>query len=131
MEGYQRARVEPAPGVAVDGAVFGGGRDELLALANGRRTPRDLAFALGRGVYATTLELSRMQREGLLVTTSHRAGLSPAAESEPQSAGEPASAPAADNSGLPRRRRGRHSESDAGADMSMLLRLLRPRSSSD
>jgi hypothetical protein len=133
FDGYQRARVEPAPGVAVDGAVFGGGRDELLALANGRRTPRDLAFALGRGVYATTLELGRMQQEGLLVTTSHRAGLSSAAaaEPEPPAADEPAAPATPAANGLPRRRRGRHSDSDAGADMSMLLRLLRPRSSSD
>ncbi|HEY2279387.1 MAG TPA: hypothetical protein VGI00_13595 [Streptosporangiaceae bacterium] len=61
------------PGAVAPGAVLGSDRDELLALANGRRTPRDLAFALGRGVYATTLELGRMQHEGLLVTTSVRA----------------------------------------------------------
>ena len=76
LAGYQRARVQPAPGVVPADLVLGAGRDELLALANGRRTPRDLAFALGRGVYATTLELGRMQHEGLLVTTSHRAALS-------------------------------------------------------
>ncbi len=204
LTGYQRARVQPAPGVVLDGLVLGSGRDELLALANGRRTPRDLAFALGRGVYATTLELGRMQHEGLLVTTSHRAAPSspatpkastarastarastaqaetaraepapaasepdarePAASepaaSEPadreQAASEPAShEPVADGEpaepaaasapappaeaangdrpaghGLTRRRRGRHGE-DAGADMSVLLRLLRPRSSGD
>jgi hypothetical protein len=159
LDGYRRARVEPVPGAVAPGTVLGGGRDELLALANGRRTPRDLAFALGRGVYATTLQLTRMQQEGLLMTTSLRAGpplpagsprpTPPWARAEP-----PASAPVADNSdgtdrtnsdrgdsdhddhtpdhgGLPRRRRGRHGEADAGPDMSVLLRLLRPRSSGD
>jgi len=143
LAGYQRARVSPAPGVVPAETVLGGGRDELLALANGRRTPRDLAFALGRGVYATTLELSRMHTDGLLVTTSHRAGPplpAPARASATPAAPAPAASqkdgdPAPDSAGtggLPaRRRRGRHSESDAGADMSMLLRLLRPRSSGD
>jgi hypothetical protein len=143
LTGYQRARVEPAPDVATGGPVLGGGRDELLALANGRRTPRDLAFALGRGVYATTLELGRMQYEGLLVTTSHRAGPPPPASPRASSAPArlaPADPGAGDESasdgdpsghGLPRRRRGRHHEADAGADMSILLRLLRPRSSGE
>ncbi|HEY2237612.1 MAG TPA: hypothetical protein VGI21_02425 [Streptosporangiaceae bacterium] len=179
LTGYQRARVQPAPGVVPADLILGGGRDELLALANGRRTPRDLAFALGRGVYATTLELGRMQHEGLLVTTSHRAPPSslatpqastapastapastapaktvraepapatsepansePVADhepAEPAAASEPAPPAEATNGdrpgghGLTRRRRGRHGD-DAGADMSMLLRLLRPRSSGD
>jgi pyruvate/2-oxoglutarate dehydrogenase complex dihydrolipoamide acyltransferase (E2) component len=174
LTGYQRARVQPAPGVVPADLILGGGRDELLALANGRRTPRDLAFALGRGVYATTLELGRMQHEGLLVTTSHRAAPSslatpqastapastapaktvraepapatsepansePVADhepAEPAAASEPAPPAEATNGdrpgghGLTRRRRGRHGD-DAGADMSMLLRLLRPRSSGD
>jgi hypothetical protein len=179
LTGYQRARVQPAPGVVPADIVLGGGRDELLALANGRRTPRDLAFALGRGVYATTLELGRMQHEGLLVTTSHRAAPSSratpqastahaepapadtkpadtkpadskppdsnAAESKPADskpadgdplASEPAQPAGAANGdrpaghGLTWRRRGRHGE-EAGADMSVLLRLLRPRSRRD
>jgi hypothetical protein len=168
LTGYQRARVQPAPGVTASGTVFGGGRDELLALANGRRTPRDLAFALGRGVYATTLELGRMQHEGLLVTTSHRAApprlATPPASTapapsepdapeeaapeeaaadlaapeeaaeppaEPAEPGEPANGDRATGHGLAWRRRGRHGGEDAGADMSALLRLLRPRSSGD
>ncbi len=89
LTGYQRARVQPAPGVVPADLVLGGGRDELLALANGRRTPRDLAFALGRGVYATTLELGRMQHEGLLVTTSHRAAPSSPATPGQHRPGQP------------------------------------------
>ena len=170
LEGYRRARVEPVPGVVAPGTVLGGGRDELLALANGRRTPRDLAFALGRGVYATTLALTRMQQEGLLMTTSLRAGpplppASPRPATSPRPTPPwarvepPAPSPVVDDAsgtdrtkrdqdgsdpgdsdhddhtpghgGLPRRRRGRHGETDAGPDVSGLLRLLRPRSSGD
>ncbi|MEV7252869.1 hypothetical protein [Streptomyces cyaneofuscatus] len=38
----------------------------LLRTANGRRTPRDIAFVLGRGVYAVMLDLARMNESGLL-----------------------------------------------------------------
>ncbi|NEE37109.1 hypothetical protein G3M53_68400, partial [Streptomyces sp. SID7982] len=38
----------------------------LLRAANGRRTPRDIAFVLGRGVYAVMLDLARMNESGLL-----------------------------------------------------------------
>jgi len=97
-----RARVTLVPGAVRADLALGGGRDELAALANGRRTPRDLAFALGRGVYATMLELGRMQADGLIVT-----GPGAAAPAEAPSAGR--SPAAADNAGgtqsLPRRRR--------------------------
>ncbi|HEX6854507.1 MAG TPA: hypothetical protein VF204_04355 [Streptosporangiaceae bacterium] len=49
------------------GVLPGPGQREILALANGRRTPRDIAFALGRGVYAVTLEVDRMRRAGLVL----------------------------------------------------------------
>lgn len=39
---------------------------EILFLADGRRTPRDIAFAVGRGVYQVAVEASRMVGEGLL-----------------------------------------------------------------
>lgn len=41
-------------------------RREILHHANGRRTARDVAFLTGRGVYAVTVEISRMLAEGLL-----------------------------------------------------------------
>jgi hypothetical protein len=147
LAGYRRARVEPVPGAIAPGSVLGGGRDELLALANGRRTPRDMAFALGRGVYATTVQLGRMQQDGLLMTTSLRAGppwadsasAAPAHGAGTTAASAPVAGDPVDDDApggsLPRRRRGRSDhgrrEADAGADMSMLLRLLRPRSSGD
>jgi hypothetical protein len=68
----------------------GDGRAEILALANGRRTARDMAFVLGRGVYAVTLQLARMCDAGLLVVDSSRA----AAARRPGP--DPAAAPAAD-----------------------------------
>jgi hypothetical protein len=78
----------------------GDGQAEILALANGRRTARDMAFALGRGVYAVTLQLSRMCDAGLLEVGSSRRAAPPRAQAAPAPA-EPPQAPAA----LPRRRR--------------------------
>jgi hypothetical protein len=48
-------------------------QEQLLALANGRRTARDMAFVTGQGVYAVSLELTRMNRAGLVTVTSRRA----------------------------------------------------------
>jgi hypothetical protein len=61
-------------------------QQELAALANGRRTPRDLAFITGRGVYALSLELTRMHRADLVTITSQRA-IRPAGEPADQPAG--------------------------------------------
>ena len=49
------------------GRVLGPGQDEILALVDGRRTPRDLAFALGQGLYETMLELTRMRAANAVV----------------------------------------------------------------
>ncbi|MFG3497320.1 MarR family transcriptional regulator [Streptomyces sp. NPDC047928] len=46
-------------------------RREILFLANGRRTARDIAFVIGRGVYHVTVEMSRMLGEGLLERTAY------------------------------------------------------------
>jgi hypothetical protein len=67
---HDRDRITAVPGAVRPGVRLGDGQDEILALADGRRTPRDLAFALGRGVYATMLQLARMQQAGLLATVS-------------------------------------------------------------
>ena len=71
-------RIIATPGVVRPGVRLGDGQDEILALADGRRTSRDLAFALGRGVYATILQLARMHEAGLLVTAAQRAAPRPA-----------------------------------------------------
>ena len=57
-----RDRIVATTGAVQPGVRLGDGQDEILALADGRRTARDIAFALGRGVYATMLQLARMQR---------------------------------------------------------------------
>jgi len=67
---YRRERLIAAPGAVRPGVRLGAGQDEILALADGRRTARDLAFALGRGVYATMLQLAGMHEAGLLVAAS-------------------------------------------------------------
>jgi hypothetical protein len=44
----------------------GPGQGEILMLADGRRTIRDLAFTLGRGLYGTMMELARMRAANLV-----------------------------------------------------------------
>jgi hypothetical protein len=125
---HGRDRWQTAGNGPAVGLRLGGGRDELLALANGRRTARDIAFALGRGVYAVTLELAAMHAEGLLVPSAPRMAATvprPAPAPAPASAGN--SEPSAP---LPRRRRapGQSSRARAAgsqADRAALLRLLR------
>jgi hypothetical protein len=75
-----RDRIVAATGAVQPGVRLGEGLDEILALADGRRTGRDLAFALGQGVYATMLQLARMQQAGLLVAVSPRAADAAAAQ---------------------------------------------------
>lgn len=45
---------------------------DLVRLCPGRRTPRDLAWSLGRGVLATTVEVCGLMELGVLGTTSDR-----------------------------------------------------------
>lgn len=124
-----RDRVAAVPGVKRRGVLLGGGRDEILALADGRRTPRDLAFALGHGLYATMLQLARMRGEGLIA---------PRARGVPSDSGDDASTPVAarhngtTESGLPLRQKGRPAPPPPVADtasrpLSAVRRLLRPR----
>ncbi|WP_327072794.1 hypothetical protein OG196_08590 [Kitasatospora purpeofusca] len=82
-----RTRIRPAAGVSGVGGVdgvggvggVGGGalpgpaavriparHREILAAATGRRTARDIGFALGRGVFAVLLDLVRMDARQLL-----------------------------------------------------------------
>ncbi|MDX2526052.1 DUF4388 domain-containing protein [Streptomyces europaeiscabiei] len=58
-----RARPEPVSGHATpehDGRLTRRHRD-LVESVNGRRTPRDIAFARGRGLYAVMLDLIRLE----------------------------------------------------------------------
>ena len=108
-----RERVAAVPGAVRPGVILGAGRDELLALADGRRTTRDLAFALGRGLYPTMLRLARMRAEGLIAPVAP--GLPPGPGDEDHAAGTGAGETTA---GLPRRQK----------DRPVARRLLRPRS---
>ncbi|MFD9907345.1 MarR family transcriptional regulator [Streptomyces sp. NPDC059063] len=79
-------------------------RREILYFADGRRTPRDIAFTSGRGVYTVTVEASRMLGEGLL----ERAGPStpapaPGPSPAPLSRRAPTRAPEPPADDLPRR----------------------------
>jgi hypothetical protein len=122
-----RERLAAAPAAARRGAVLGGGRDEILALVNGRRTARDLAFALGHGLYATMLQVARMRADGLLAPVA--AGELPA----PGDWGEPPGGDEAiTTSGLPRRQKARvapppRAEELASKPFPVVRRLLRPR----
>jgi hypothetical protein len=108
---HDRDRVTSVQGAWIPQVGPGDGRAEILALANGRRTARDIAFVLGRGVYAVTLQLARMCDSGLLVIGSSRAAAPRRAAPDPAPA--PAQADDAAGAGnadasppLPRRRRG-------------------------
>jgi hypothetical protein len=123
--GRAHARVAMVPGAVRPGVTLGRGRDELAALADGRRTPRDLAFALGRGIYATILELRRMQADGLITNAT-----GPAAPTEDAGAGRPPAL--ADSTGatesLPRRRRDHASATTrTGRELPAASRMLRLR----
>ncbi|WNV90975.1 hypothetical protein [Umezawaea sp. Da 62-37] len=59
-----RDRVVAVPGA--ESAALTARRREIVAHATGRRTARDLAFVLGRGLYPVTVEISLMLGGGLL-----------------------------------------------------------------
>ena len=122
-----RERVMAVPGAVRPGALLGGGRDEILAAADGRRTSRDLAFVLGRGLYVTMLQLTRMRAEGLIASAGPGAALEPGDEDRPTAASAAATA-----AGLPRRRNDRPLESPRTGDLPSqplpsVLGMLRPR----
>jgi hypothetical protein len=128
-----RDRIVATTGAVQPGVRLGDGQDEILALADGRRTARDIAFALGRGVYATMLQLARMQQGGLLVAVSSRAADAAAAQTR---------RPAANNdvpvvAGLPRRQRDMPGSSrrpwvpGRAPEVRAPLGLLRPRATRD
>lgn len=59
-----RERVMPSADWA-DGDLPAG-RREIFTQATGRRNARDIAFAVGRGLYPVTVEISRMLADGIL-----------------------------------------------------------------
>jgi hypothetical protein len=113
------------------GVVPGPGQREILALANGRRTARDVAFALGRGVYAVTLEIDRMRGAGLVLIDPGTVRVPPYLGLA-GAAGDPYPPPAPGQGSIPRRRRGSTpsaapppAPAQAQPDRNGLMRLLR------
>jgi hypothetical protein len=122
-------RVAAGPAAERAGRGRGPGADEILALADGRRTPRDLAFARGRGLYETMLQLARMRAADVVVLGLGSPEFTP---SHPLPDPTPDGEDERNVMGLPLRRRDR-SGSTRGAETGIRsfaanIRMLRPRS---
>jgi hypothetical protein len=127
-------RIAVAPASVPPADAVGDRQGEILALVDGRRTPRDLAFALGRGLYETMLDLARLQA-GNVVVISARGPDHPAPRPVEDAPGGEHDETA---SGLPRRGRDRDRDRDrAGSGragdvgrrgFAANLRMLLPRS---
>ncbi|MCH5672737.1 DUF4388 domain-containing protein [Streptomyces gilvus] len=80
---------------------------DLLGGVNGRRTPRDLAFALGRGLYPVLLDLIRLEALGLVLWEAGAATGDRPSTAPRVTPGSPAATGPAPAAGpLPRRRPG-------------------------
>jgi len=112
-------RIAAAPGTARPGRATGQGKDEILALADGRRTARDLAFALGRGLYETLLQLAALRASNVLVIGSLAVAAPDGGEDDRT------------DTGLPRRRKdhpGAPRAAEASRRNITSILMLRPRS---
>ncbi|WP_329177449.1 hypothetical protein [Streptomyces sp. NBC_01477] len=98
---FARTPVRPANRTELD-RLGARGRTLLLG-ANGRRTPRDLAFALGRGVYPVMLDLARLSSRGFVARDPDPLASRPLLTA--RTADQPSPSGAGD-SPLPRRRPG-------------------------
>ena len=103
--------------------------DGGLALIDGRRSIRDLAFARGRGLYVTMLEVARMRSEGLVALPAAGRQSPDDEEGNPRPRTATAGPPA---SGLPRRHKDRPAQPKRTGELDnrpfpAVLRLLRPR----
>ncbi|MFJ5921077.1 hypothetical protein ACIQF6_00585 [Kitasatospora sp. NPDC092948] len=96
-------RIRPSERATAPTARISARHRDIVVAATGRRTARDLAFALGRGVFAVMLDLVRMDAGRLL----HREA-APAAPGVPSVAPRtpPDGPPPISNGPLPRRVRG-------------------------
>jgi hypothetical protein len=124
-----RARVTAVRQATQPDGARDGAHDESLALIDGRRTIRDLAFARGRGLYVTMLEVARMRSDGLIALPAE-GGRRPDDEdgnARPRAATVGSAAP-----GLPRRGKDRPGQTKRTGNLDSrpfpaVLRLLRPR----
>jgi len=90
-------RVRPRPATTVRTHRIAPDRIQrvIVGAVNGRRTPRDIAFAAGRGLYVVMREIARLTEEGVLEPGAPLGGASASDGAETEGPG-----------GLPRRRRG-------------------------
>ncbi|MFD7503143.1 hypothetical protein [Streptomyces sp. NPDC059850] len=101
---FGQQRVRPSARAAAGTGRLSTRYRDILLSADGRRTPRDIAFALGRGVYAVMLDLSRMQALQLIQLESPRPPATAPRVAPRDPTAEPPRAPAAPTGGgLPRR----------------------------
>ena len=95
-----RTRIRPAAQAESRALRIPGRYREILIAATGRRTARDIGFALGRGVFAVLLDLARMDARNLL----HRESAHPPTEVPSVAPRTPPSGPPPAGTGpLPRR----------------------------
>mgnify|MGYP006951078854 CR=1 FL=1 len=104
-------RVRPVPvplsGEARTGGWLTPGQRDVLDSVNGRRTPRDIAFARGRGLYAVLLDLVRLEDLGLVRWERPAApGIRPSTAPRVPTTDASAAAPPPRSAALPRRRPG-------------------------
>ncbi|WP_328914463.1 MULTISPECIES: DUF4388 domain-containing protein [unclassified Streptomyces] len=98
---FARTPVRPAARADLD--VLDNRSRTLLLSANGRRTPRDLAFAVGRGVYPVMLDLARLTARRFVVGDT---GLPSSRPLLTARAADPPTMPQTVAAALPRRRPG-------------------------
>jgi len=98
---FARTRIVPASRPGAPGSRVPPRYQDILLSVDGRRTPRDIAFMLGRGVYAVMLDLARMKALQLLQSETPEP-VGPAVSVAPRSA-PTATAPPAGPVPLPRR----------------------------
>jgi hypothetical protein len=104
----QLARTRPlaTPKAAQQGPGISPRHRALILCANGRRTPRDIAFVLGRGLYAVMIDIAQAERRGLLQTREQAAPAalpSTAARRAEPTKGDAATADSAPPDSTPRR----------------------------
>jgi hypothetical protein len=113
-----RTRLRSAGAVGRDAARLSARYQAILAAANGRRTPRDLAFALGRGLYGVMLDLVRMDALGLILWENRGGAGRPSTAprgAEGTAAGSVAETGQVEAVPLPRRSPGDHLPVDSGS----------------
>jgi hypothetical protein len=122
-----RAQDRVAAGPGATRGRLGPGQDEILALVDGRRTARDLAFVLGRGLYETMLQVARMQAANVVLISPAGRDSAKRADAVPEGKEDDRTV-----AGLPRRRKDRPGPPRSGEpgrrNLAASIRMLLPRS---